>query len=134
MELSPRDHPVNQALASSQSSRNTDLTYIATLAVVVGCRFRLGLCVRISVFVVDGSQSIGLISKIAIGAEVGSHPVLGSGCTNALHNDIATLPDAKGHDVRGVRLDGDKVIGNDCHVVTVDREALDTFSTAVDEP
>ena len=60
-------------------SRKSGLTYIATLAVVVGSRRRSRLCGRDSVFIVDGSQGVGLIGKIASGAQVGAHPVGGRG-------------------------------------------------------
>ena len=110
------------------------LTYIATLAVVVGSRCRSGLCGRNSIFVIDGSQGVGLIGKIAMGAQVGAHPVGGRGRPNTLHNNVATLPDAKSHDVGRVRLDGHEVVGDDCHVVAVNGEALNTLSTTVDKP
>lgn len=112
----------------------SELTYIAALAVVVGsCCCSGGFC-RVGVFVVDGSQSVGLIGQIAIRAEIGTHPVYGRGCSDGLHDDIAALTDTKRHDVGGVRLDGHKIVGNDCHVVAVDSEALNTFSAGVDKP
>lgn len=77
---------------------------------------------------------MGLIGEIASRAEVGAHPVCRSGVSDALYNDIAALPDTKGYNVGGVRLDGHKVVGDDCHIVTVNGKALDTFGTAVDEP
>ena len=77
---------------------------------------------------------MGLIGKVASGAEVSAHPVGGFWCPNGLHNNITTLTDTESHDVGGVRLDGHEVVGNDSHIVAVDGEALDAFSTAVDEP
>ena len=74
------------------------------------------------------------MGKIAIGAEIGAHPVGRGRCSNALYNDIAALTDAEGHDVGGIRPDGHKVVSNDCQIVAVDSEALYTFGTAVDEP
>ena len=122
-------------LVVSQFSRKAELiTYIAALAVVIRSCRRCRFCVCISAFIVDGSQSVGLIGKIAIGAEIGAHPISGRRGSNALHNDIAALTDAEGHDVGGVRLDGHKVVGNDCHIVAIDGEALNAFSTAVDKP
>ena len=124
-----------QVLAFSWFSQKVELvTHISALAVVVrGCCCS-GFCVRVSVFVVDGRQSMRLIGKIAIGAEIGAHPVGGRRRSHGLHNDIATLTDAEGHDIGSVRLDRHKVVGNDCHIVAVDGEALNTLSAAVDEP
>ena len=44
------------------------------------------------------------------------------------------MTDPEGHDVGHVRLDGHEVVGDDGHVVAVDREALDPLGAAVDQP
>ena len=47
--------------------------------------------------------------------------------------DIGALADCKSNDVRLIRLNGNIVICNDLHCVTVDRESLQSFGSRIDQ-
>ena len=63
----------------------------------------------------------------AVGIDIRAHPEGRIWCTSSLHDDIGALSDSKCYDISRVWLDRHKVIGHDCHVVTVDGETLKTF-------
>ena len=120
--------------AKLRLSHQAQRTYIAAFAIVVRCSRRRGLGVCVCGLVVDGGQSIRLISQVTVGAQIGTHPVGRAGFPNAGDNHIGTLTDPEGHDVGDIWLDGHEIVCDDGHVVAVDRKALDTFGTAVDKP
>lgn len=85
--------------------------------------------------VVDSSESEGLSSQTAAG-DVAAHPVgtswvavVGVG----LDEDVGSLADTKGDDLRVIGLDLDEVVSDDGEGVSVDGEALGTLGTGVDE-
>lgn len=50
-----------------------------------------------------------------------------------MDDDVCSLSDSKCDNLRIVRLDGNKVIGDNGHIVTVNRELLDAFCASIDE-
>ena len=111
-----------------------EASYIATFAVIV----RSGLCLRYGVcvgfFVIDGGQGVRVVGSIASRTEIGAHPDGRVGWTCSRHNDIGTLTNTESDHSGGVWLDGHKIVGNNCHVEAINRETLNAFGAAVDEP
>lgn len=93
--------------------------------------------IGIGVFVVHGCESVGRHAVVerateALG-ELGTHPESVAWLADGFHDDISTLADGNGDYICCVRLDGDKVDGDDLQLMAVDAELLDTFSTSVDK-
>lgn len=88
---------------------------------------------RVCLVIVKRSDSVGLIRQRARG-NVGTDPErrLGVACVRGDQN-VSTLANSKGDNLGGIRVNLNEVVGNDCHVVAIDREALDTFGATVDE-
>lgn len=51
-----------------------------------------------------------------------------------MHEDIASLTNTKGDHIGGVWHDGHKIVRKDSHVVAIDGETLNAFSTMINEP
>ena len=109
-------------------------SYITTLAIIVGSRFRLRRSSCVGIFVIDGSQSVGVMGGITRGTEIRPHPNGRVGWACSRHNDIGTLTNTESDHSGGVWLDGHKIVGNNCHVEAINRETLNAFGAAVDEP
>lgn len=88
---------------------------------------RCWLLCRVCLVVVQRSDSVALVRQGA-GGNVGADPEsrLGVACVRS-DQDIGTLADSEGNHLGGIRVDLDKVVGDDGHVVRVNAEALDTF-------
>lgn len=87
---------------------------------------------RVSPVIVNGGDGVGLVGGRA-GSDVGAHPKGRSRRTGVGGNEnIGALADTEGHDLSGVRLNSDEVVGDDCHAVTVNGEALNTLGARVD--
>lgn len=55
------------------------------------------------------------------------------GLANCLNNDICALADAKSDQIGHIRLHRDKIVRHDSHIVTIDAEKHDAFSSVVDK-
>ena len=110
------------------------ISYIATFAVIIGGRARLGHGSVVGFLVVDGCQSVRVVGGIAGWAEIGAHPDGRGGWTCSRYDDIGTLPDTKSDHLSNIWLNGHKVVSNDCHVKAINRETLNTLRAAVDKP
>ena len=88
-----------------------------------------GVCVGVGV--VDGCYRVGLVGE---GADEGrAHEVGGAGVGFSCDEDVGALADSERDGADGVRLDGDEVVGDYCHVVAVNAELLSPFRTRVYE-
>ena len=74
----------------------------------------------------------GGLCAVAAG-NVGAHPDDIGGFTGCFDDDIAALADSEGDDGCLVRFDGNEVVGDHCHGVSVDAEFLDCLNAGVDE-
>jgi hypothetical protein len=95
-------------------------------------RYRVGVCI----FIVYSSKSVRgdtIIQNTALRSKLRAHPVGITRCTDGFNDDIGTLSDAEGDDVRGIWLHGNEVNSNDSQGVTVDAELLEALGTGVDE-
>lgn len=108
--------------------------YVLAFAVIVrGCSgMRHGISV--GVFIIDGCQSERVSRSRTVTTYIRTHPNCRIRCASRGHDDIATLTNTESDDVGRIWLDGHKVVGDDCHVETIDGESLNGFSTVVDEP
>jgi len=82
--------------------------------------------------VVQAAASLALRSKTRW-ALFKSHPDSLGRVVTALDDDFETLSDSQSDHVGLVRLDGDKVVGDDGHVVSIDAEEEDGLGTVVDQ-
>jgi len=117
-------------------NRSGELQGVVGLGAVgdgVWLRRRCGHLTRVRSGVVDGCHGIGLAGRRAAGLDRGTHEV-GSICESVGgDDDIDALSNAERDHGDGVGLDRDKVVGDDCEVVSVDRELLLALGTGVDE-
>ena len=109
-------------------------SYITTLAIIVGSRFRLRCSSCVGIFVIDGSQSVGVMGGITRGTEIRPHPNGRVGWACSRHNDIGSLTNTESDHISNVWLNRHKIVCNDRHIEAINGETLDTFGTAVDEP
>ena len=87
----------------------------------------------VSVFVIDGSQSVGVISIIAR-AEIRTHPEGRVGCASSRHDDITTLTNSESDHVGSVGHNRHKIVGKNGHIMAINGEILDAFSAGIDKP
>ena len=76
---------------------------------------------------------MGLIGERAISADIGAHPdarVRGHG---GFDDDICALTDAQRHNIGRVRLDGHKIVRHHRHLMSINRETLNTLSASIDK-
>ena len=108
-------------------------SYIATFAVSEGCDSRMRHGSIVSVFVIDGSQSEGVMSIIAR-AKVRAHPEGRVGCASSRHDDITALTNTESDHVGSVWHDRHKIVGKNGHIVAINGEILNAFSAGIDKP
>ena len=109
-------------------------SYIATFVVIVGSGLRLWYCVCVGFFVIDSGQGKGVVGSIAFRTEIRAHPDGRVSWACSRNNDIGTLANTESDHIGSVWLDGHKIVGNDCHVETINGETLNTFGATVDKP
>ena len=107
---------------------------VATLAVIVRSSLRLGHGVCVGFFIIDGSQSVRIMSGIARRTEISAHPNGRVGWACSCHNDIGPLTDTESDHGSSVWLDRHKIVSNDRHVEAINSESLNAFGAAVDKP
>lgn len=87
----------------------------------------------IGLVVVDSGKTERLGGQTAAG-NVASHPESSRAVTDiGLDDDVGSLANAQGDDLGVIGLHLYKVICNDCHGVSINGEALNTFGTRVDK-
>ena len=107
---------------------------VAAFAVIVRSSLRLGHGVCVSIFIIDGSQSVRVMGGIAGRTEIRAHPNGRVGWACSRHNDIGTLTNTESDHVGSVWLNRHKIVGNNRHVEAINSEPLNTFSAGVDKP
>lgn len=93
---------------------------------------RHGSCV--GVFIIDGRQSERVSRSRTIATYIRPHPDRRIRWASRRHDNIGTLTNTESDDVVSIWLDRHKVVGDNCHIETINGEPLNGFSTVVNEP
>lgn len=83
--------------------------------------------------VIDSSQGVGLIGEGAISADIGAHPDGRVRRHGSFDDDICALTDAQRHNIGRVRLNGHEVVCYYRHLMSINRETLNTLSASIDK-
>lgn len=94
-----------------------------------------GSCSCIGVLIVDRCEGQRLQGRFrAVAArDFRAHPDDVGGFTGRFYDNVTALANSKGYDGGFVWIDGDEVISNHCHGVSVDTELLNCLNTGIDE-
>ena len=107
-------------------------------------RLGLGVDTLVGVLVKDLGLDSGCNASVQAAASLTSraktrgtlikpHPDSFVGVVATLNDNLSALTDSKSDHVSLVRLDGDKVVGDDSHIVAINAEEEDSLSTVVDQ-
>lgn len=100
------------------------------VAVRGSCRIRFDVCV--GVVVVNGGQSMTLLSERADCTDIGSHPHCISSLASCCYENIRSLADTKRDHIGFIGLDGYKIVGDDSHFMVINGKSLQSLSSSID--